>query len=268
MPGPGAGAVSAAHDHPRLPCHNPGKADKSCLWGETWAPEGGASDERGFALGQRASVLRLRKRWVYLLRASLFCVCAAAQAAPAEPGGISEPQIVPRGAWGALPPNAGMMQEQKPAEIIIHHTAERQQPKLSLEVKLRGLQGFAMKPGKVGLLPKRAWGDVPYHYYIDVSGRIGEGRDPGFAGDGVTTFENDDRIQIAVEGDFEKEAPSRAEVESLTKLVVWLAAKYAVAPENISGHGDHDQTNCPGRNLKPVLEEVRNAVRAELYTGR
>ncbi len=167
-----------------------------------------------------------------------------------------------------MPPNAELMQEQKPAEIIVHHTAERQQPKLSLEVKLRGLQGFAMKPGKVGSLPKMAWGDVPYHYYIDVSGRIGEGRDPGFAGDGVTNFDNDDRIQIAVEGDFEKEEPSRAEVELLTKLVIWLAAKYGVAPENISGHGDYDQTNCPGRNMKPVLEGLRSAVRAELYTGR
>ena len=219
-------------------------------------------------LGQRASDIRLRTRWMHFLGAALFWVCAAAQAAPAEQNGINEPQIVPRGAWGALPPNAELMQEQKPAEIIIHHTAERQQPKLSLEVKLRGLQGFAMKPGKVGLLSKPAWGDVPYHYYIDVSGKIGEGRDPGFAGDGVTNFENDDRIQIAVEGDFEKEEPSKAEIESLTKLVVWLAAKYAVVPENIAGHGDYDQTNCPGRAMKPVLEELRKAVRAELYSGQ
>ena len=175
----------------------------------------------------------MRNGW-HLLRAVFFCVCAAAQAAPAEPGGITEPQIVPRGAWGALPPNAELMQEQKPAEIIIHHTAERQQPKLSLEVKLRGLQGFAMKPGKVGLLPKPAWGDVPYHYYIDVSGRIGEGRDPGFAGDGVTNFENDDRIQIAIEGDFEREEPSKAEIESLTKLVVWprnMRSRRKISPD-------------------------------------
>ncbi len=160
------------------------------------------------------------------------------------------------------------MTEQKPGEIIIHHTGERTQPKLSLEVKLRGLQGFAMSPGKVGALSKPAWGDVPYHYYIDVSGRIGEGRDPGFQGDGVTSFDNEDRIQIVVEGDFEREEPSKAELESLTKLVTWLALKYAIAPENISGHGDYDQTDCPGRNLKPFLEELRKAVRDELDAGR
>lgn len=160
------------------------------------------------------------------------------------------------------------MTEQKASEIVIHHTGERQQPKLPLETKLRGLQGFAMSPGKVGSLSKPAWGDVPYHYYIDVSGRIGEGRDPGFQGDGVTAFDNEDRIQIVVEGDFEREEPSKPELESLTKLVIWLAAKYAIAPDGISGHSDHDQTDCPGKSLKPYLDELRKAVRAEVYTGR
>jgi hypothetical protein len=203
------------------------------------------------------------------MMARLFCAFIFCLAAFFAPFALAEePEIVPRAAWGALPPNADMMTEQKPSEIIIHHTGERQQPKISLETKLRGLQGFAMTPGKVGVLSKPAWGDVPYHYYIDVSGRIGEGRDLGFQGDGVTNFDNEDRIQIVVEGDFEREEPSKAELQSLTKLVVWLALRYAVAPESISGHGDHDQTDCPGRNLKPFLEELRKAVRAEAYTGR
>jgi hypothetical protein len=155
------------------------------------------------------------------------------------------------------------MQVQKPSEIIIHHTGERQQPRISLEVKLRGLQGFSMKPGRVGLLSKPAWGDVPYHFYIDVSGRIGEGRDISFAGDATTSFDNDDRIQIVVEGDFEREQPTQAELDSLRQLVVWLAAKYAILPEYISGHGDHDQTDCPGKNIRPFLEELRTAVQGK-----
>lgn len=186
-----------------------------------------------------------------------------------EPPPITEPQVVPRAAWGALPPKAELMQEQKPTEIIIHHTGERQQPKISLEAKLRGLQGFAMARGKVGSLSKPAWGDVPYHYYIDVSGRIGEGRDPGFQGDGVTTtFDNEDRIQIVVEGDFDREQPTKAELESLKTLVVWLAMKYGISPENIAGHGDYDQTDCPGANLKSFLEELREVVRAQVFLGK
>jgi len=173
------------------------------------------------------------------------------------------PDIVPRAAWGAKPPNFDLLRDQKPTEIIIHHTANRQQPRVSLEAKMRGLQDFGFAPGRVGLLPKPAWGDIPYHFYIDVAGRIGEGRDLSFAGDSVTAFDNEDRIQIAVEGDFEREQPSQGEAESLTRLVTWLAASYGVPASAISGHGDHDQTNCPGKNLKPILEEIREAVRAQ-----
>jgi hypothetical protein len=216
--------------------------------------------------GTTAAPIRWRTRQS-LFCALVFCLLAVFPG-PAESAQIAEPLILPRAAWGALPPNAGLMTEQKPAEIVIHHTGERQQPKLPLETKLRGLQGFAMSPGKVGSLSKPAWGDVPYHYYIDVSGRIGEGRDPGFQGDSVTAFDNEDRIQVVVEGDFEREEPAKPEIESLTKLVIWLAAKYVISPEAISSHGDHDRTDCPGKNLKPYLEDLRKAVRAEVYTGR
>ncbi|MBT3069917.1 peptidoglycan recognition protein family protein [Rhodomicrobium sp. Az07] len=199
-----------------------------------------------------------------LTRALIFCAGVLAFALPGVPAfaGSLAPDVVPRAAWAAKPPNFALMSAQKPAEIIIHHTAHRVQPRVSLEAKMRGLQEFAFKPGRVGLLPKPAWGDVPYHYYIDVSGRIGEGRDLSFAGNSVTAFDNEDRIQIAVEGHFEREQPSQAEVESLTRLVTWLAASYGIPASAISGHGDFDQTTCPGKNLRPILEEIREAVRA------
>ncbi|MGO8954324.1 MAG: peptidoglycan recognition family protein [Rhodomicrobium sp.] len=158
------------------------------------------------------------------------------------------------------------MQEQKPLEIIVHHTGERQQPKVSLEAKMRGLQHFAMTPGRVSIFSKPAWGDVPYHYYVDVNGKIAEGRDINFAGDATTGFDNDGRIQITVEGDFEREQPTQSQLASLMKLVRWLAQTYGIPPESISGHGDHDQTNCPGANIKPFLEELRKAVREDTET--
>ncbi len=204
------------------------------------------------------------------LAAALF-LCFVATTARADSTSedveAKEPEIVSRAAWGALPPKTELMQEQKPAEIIVHHTGGSQQPKITLEAKMRGLQGFGMAPGKVGSLSKPAWGDTPYHYYIDVSGRIGEGRDLNYAGDAVTNLDNDDRIQIVVEGDFDREQPTQAELESLTKLVTWLAVKYGIPPEGISGHGDHDQTNCPGQNLKSYLGDLRKAVEANYATG-
>jgi hypothetical protein len=191
--------------------------------------------------------------------ASLLFCAGAVWADPPESSGPPQPEIVTREAWHALPPNTDLMQEQKPAEIVIHHTGQRQQRKISLEVKMRGLQNFSMRPGR----SKPVWGDVPYHYYIDVSGRIGEGRDVSYAGDSIASDDTGDQIQIAVEGQFNKEQPTEAELDSLRKLVVWLAAMYGIPPEKITGHNEHGQTESPGRNLISFLPELKAAVKAE-----
>lgn len=213
----------------------------------------------GAGLSTGASEIHiLRRRWLRRTGIVLlfFCVSSGLPCAAQE---VTEPEIVSREAWGARPANTDLMQEQKPLEIIIHHTGERQQPRVSLETKMRGLQDFSMKAGRVGLLSKPAWGDILYHYYIDVAGKIGEGRDITFAGDSATSFDNDGRIQITVEGDFEREQPTQAQLKALMQLVTWLALQYGIPAEGIAGHGDFDQTNCPGRNLRPFFEKLRKA---------
>jgi N-acetylmuramoyl-L-alanine amidase len=199
-------------------------------------------------------------RWGCLYGALSLCAFVLALSPPANAGDPNEPEIVSREAWGAVPANTDLMQEQKPGEIIIHHTGEHQQPKVSLDAKMRGLQSFSMRPGKVGTLSKPAWGDILYHFYIDVAGKIAEGRDIDFAGDSTTNFDGDGSIQITVEGDFEREEPTQEQLASLMKLVTWIAVKYGIPAEAISGHSDHDQTDCPGKNLKPFLEDLRKAV--------
>jgi hypothetical protein len=184
---------------------------------------------------------------------------AAATLALAQTG-APPPPIMPRSAWGAKPAVTEMMKPQSPREIVIHHTAVKQQPKLSLERKLRGLQGFSQNPGTVNGRPKAAWGDMPYHFYIDSAGRIGEGRDVVYAGDTNTKYSTADRIQIVLEGDFNTEEPSPAQLEALDRLVIWLARKYRVPPGKVSGHSDHVSTACPGKHLKSYLPMLRNKV--------
>lgn len=186
----------------------------------------------------------------------LFCVMASV-AGRTDPG--ASPPIVSRAAWGATPAKTQMMSPQKPTGIVLHHTSVRQQKKVSLEAKLRGLQGFSMSPGTVGKVKKPAWGDLPYHYYIDVSGRIGEGRDVAFAGDTNTKYETAGQILIVVEGQFDKEKPTDAQIASLLALTAWLTQRYKIDPARITGHNDHAPTDCPGANLKVYLPALRNA---------
>ena len=165
-----------------------------------------------------------------------------------------KPEIVERADWGAKAPILKRMKRQRPNEIIIHHTGVRQQRKISLERKLRGLQSFSQN--------KKPWGDSPYHYYIGVSGRIGEARDVAYAGDTNTKYSVQDRIQVVVEGHFDRETPNKKQLASLEALVTWLAQAHKLPGDAISGHNDHAQTDCPGKRLKPHLATLRKLISA------
>jgi len=171
-------------------------------------------------------------------------------------------EIVPRATWKAKVPDAKLMKQQEPRSIVIHHTSVRQQPNVSLERKMQGLQSFSRAPGKVGNNSKPAWGDVPYHFYVDARGRIAEGRDLNFAGDSNTKYDLKDRIQVVLEGDFEREEPSVQQLAALQELLTMLSGKYKIPPQKITGHNDHAATDCPGKNLKRHFQNLRKAVAA------
>lgn len=173
------------------------------------------------------------------------------------------PALITREQWQARPPLAGL-KPQQPSAIILHHTATRQNPRASLETKLRNLQSFSQKPSRMSAnYVKPAWPDVPYHYYIDVAGRIGEGRDVHFAGDTNTNYNPSGHIQVVIEGEFDRETPTPAQLDAVRDLLVWLSLGWSIPVERISTHKDHASTSCPGRNFLAALPRLRASV-----TGR
>ena|SRR3989344_1079082 len=169
------------------------------------------------------------------------------------------PTIVSRKDWGAQAPNEVLMHAQIPRGIVVHHSGEEQNAKYSLEEKLRFLQEFSMAPGVITETKqsKPAWGDVPYHFYIDATGRTGEGREIKFSGDTNTDYDTDGHIQIVVEGNFDKEQLKEEQITAFDSLVRWLAEAYHIAPGNITTHNDHVDTDCPGVYLKSHIDELR-----------
>jgi len=194
--------------------------------------------------------------------AGLGLVLLTLAAAPdAAAQNVQPPQIVPRAAWGARSADTALMKPHAPRAIVIHHTAEPQQPRQTLAQKLQRLQRFSRTEGSVEKRPKPAWGDVPYHYYIDARGRIAEGRHVGYEGDTNTPYDTAGRIQIVLEGQFDNERPGAAQLRSLDRLVVWLAVRHRVPAAAISGHKDHvPSSECPGRNLTSYLPRLRDKV--------
>ncbi|WP_081208219.1 exo-beta-N-acetylmuramidase NamZ domain-containing protein [Salegentibacter sediminis] len=188
-----------------------------------------------------------------------FCVLSSSAQIIEE----SELAVITRENWKAKEPVMQMIPH-KPQFITIHHTGMPQKPQRSIEEKLQALQNFSqndspMADGSV----KKAWPDVPYHFYIGTSGKIAEGRDINFQGDSNTDYDLNGHVLIVVEGDFNKEKLLPQQWESLNKLVSFLSSKYDISRETISGHKDQAETTCPGGDLysKLALLKVKNPVK-------
>ncbi len=172
------------------------------------------------------------------------------------------PDIVTRSDWGAKPRLAGAMPHEI-STVTIHHTGVMSQPARSLEDKLRGLQAFSQRVDKLSSgKEKPAWPDIPYHFYISIDGRIGEGREWQFAGDTNTEYNPAGHLLIVVEGEFDQEVPTKPQLRSLDRLTVWACKNWNVPSRRIAGHKDHSrQTSCPGKALDAYLPVLRTFVR-------
>jgi hypothetical protein len=167
------------------------------------------------------------------------------------------PKIISRKEWGANPPVAAM-KEHSFKYITIHHSGTQSKPDKSAFDKIRGLQKFSqhentLDNGKT----KPVWPDIPYHFYIVSSGEILEGRELKYVGDTNTEYDPTGHILICLEGSFQTEQPTEAQMKSLREIVPWLTQKYKVPFDKIGGHKDYASTTCPGKNLYDHLDELR-----------
>jgi hypothetical protein len=176
--------------------------------------------------------------------------------------------IVTRAEWGAKPP-ALKMPPNVPTHLTIHHTGEKQNFGSSLVQKLKSLQAFSQSKSKLADgRAKPPWGDIPYHFYIDVKGEIGEGREVKYVGDTNTDYDPTGHVSIVVEGNFEREKPTPAEVEALENLLVDLAKEYHLGVESIDTHQDFAATACPGKYLLTLLPDIKADVAKRLAAAK
>jgi hypothetical protein len=99
----------------------------------------------------------------------------------------------------------------------------------------------------------RGWGDVAYHYIIGIDGTVYEARDTAYAGDTNTNYDPAGHFLVVVEGNFDKEQPTQAQLDSLVRVLAWASLLFGVLPSTIGGHRDHAATACPGGNLYPYI---------------
>ena len=134
-------------------------------------------------------------------------------------------------------------------QITLHHigSPEPLMPDDDPAEKLRGLQSWGQA--------ERNWWDVPYHFLIDLNGRIYEGRDYRYMGETNTSYDPRGHLLISVIGNYNRQEATPKQIDAITDLMAWATVEFGVSPDNISGHSDWAKTNCPGRHLQKYLDD-------------
>ena len=180
--------------------------------------------------------------------------------------GVAPLPVIARGSWADEPPIVSRLQPMgEPWRITVHHEGGDAH-------ELTGIQAVAERLRTTARVHERAVshgglgaGDLAYHFVIDRSGRIWEGRSLAWqgahAGNGDANAGN---IGIALLGNFDLQEPSKAQLHSLRRLLVELCRRYGISPEHVYGHDQVraqyglSPTRCPGRYLSAWLRDFRS----------
>ena len=185
-----------------------------------------------------------------------FSGCALTPPAT-DPGG--EPVVVAVAEWGGTPADPVKARRHTITHITLHHQGEPFKVGTDPRQYLRNLQTWSRNT--------KGWLDIPYHYIIDLDGRVYAGRDIAYAGDTNTEYDPSGHALIEVVGNFEEVEPNQQQLDAVVTLMATLARKYAVPVEHIASHRDYsNNTVCPGANLYRYVQSgyFREQVAAQL----
>lgn len=150
-------------------------------------------------------------------------------------------EIITVAQWGGTAV-ADSQQTHKIKTITLHHGGEEYKGDKPTPEYLVNLQNWSRTEKK--------WIDIPYHFLIDLEGKIHAGRDLRYSGDTNTAYDPTGHALICVLGNYEFQIPSERQREAIIDLFAWLCWRYQISPETIKGHKDvAEGTVCPGENL-------------------
>jgi hypothetical protein len=133
--------------------------------------------------------------------------------------------------------------------VTLHHTGDARilEPNEDPTQRLRNLQAWGARD--------RNWWDLPYHFLMDLEGRVYEGRDYHFMGETNTTYDPEGHFLISIIGNYDRQEPTPAQLERIADLMAWALAEFDLPLDAIGGHYNYADTGCPGKNLRKYLED-------------
>lgn len=147
--------------------------------------------------------------------------------------------------WGGMA-YADSHQTHQIQAITLHHGGEEYKDDKPTPTYLVNLQNWSRTEKK--------WMDIPYHFLIDLEGKIYAGRDLRYPGDTNTAYDPTGHALVCVLGNYEIQYPSKRQRQAVIDLFAWLCWHYQISPETLKGHKDvAEGTVCPGKNLYVYL---------------
>ena len=160
---------------------------------------------------------------------------------------VADTAIESRAAWTDRAPIPALLTPHQIQRLTVHHSGDSSSQ--NGPPRFRAWQAWHVD----GL----GWGDLAYHYIVGQDGTIYEARPASFRGDTATSYDPTGHLLFVLEGNFQVEEPSAAQVEALGEALAWAAAEYGVDPATIAGHRDHsNDTLCPGDHLHELLPDI------------
>tara|TARA_B100001123_G_C15297558_1_gene1019796 strand:- start:315 stop:1619 length:1305 start_codon:yes stop_codon:yes gene_type:complete len=182
--------------------------------------------------------------------------------------GIEKPVVISRDEWNANPPKYNYTHHPYFNKLTLHHAA--------------GWQAWTMGEGKkqVKAIQEfhqdgRGWNDIGYHFLVDLSGNIYQGRPEIVIGAHVGGA-NTGNIGVCILGCYHPpetgwpcyDTMTKETENALTYLYAWIADTYAIAPQVLLGHRDYFGTTvCPGDNVWPLLPGMREDIELFIASG-
>ncbi len=193
---------------------------------------------------------------------------------------VLAPQLWDRDAWQAAPFRGTPIPLNRPSydNITLHHTAGFSAVTLAQGLEqVRLIQDFHQNG--------RGWRDIGYHFLMDQEGRLYQGRPfliersafrngPPLVHGAHVGGANTGNIGVSLMGCYHppesvncQDVMTVAARDSLVVTFGYLAERYDVSTDHISGHRDFNATACPGDNNYADLPALRWDTDELLRTG-
>jgi Putative peptidoglycan binding domain/N-acetylmuramoyl-L-alanine amidase len=187
-------------------------------------------------------------------------------------------KVVTTTQWGAKDAVIDEFELTKPMYIVIHNTGDSNPPSDRSKGTLPGAKQLARETQAFHMGPERRWSDSGHNFLNTTGGFILEGRHgtlsavrKGLCVRSAHAAQDDGKLArgnespgIENEGTFMTFPMGQKQWDSLVELCASLCSSCDIAPDNIRGHRDFSDTDCPGDLLYSQIPRLCQDVATKL----